>query len=55
MLCRPEPTKEKIELTILNVIAIEIPHSTRYTLLLLAAATNSTLYVASSRRHIGLG
>jgi len=35
MLRRPEPTKEKVEPTILSTIAIEIIHSARFTLLLL--------------------
>jgi len=35
MLRRPEPTKEKVEPTILSLIAIEIRHLTRFALLLL--------------------
>jgi len=35
MLCRPEPTKERVEPTILSIIAIEITHLTRFALLLL--------------------
>jgi len=35
MLCRPEPTKERVEQTILSTIAIEITHLTRFALLLL--------------------
>jgi len=35
MLRRPEPTKEKVELTILSTIAIEISHLTSFALLLL--------------------
>ena len=31
---RPEPTKERVELTTLGITSIEIPHSTRFTLLL---------------------
>jgi len=30
---RPEPTKEKIERMTLGITTIEIPHSTRFTLL----------------------
>jgi len=35
MLHRPEPTKERVEPTIRSIIAIEITHLTRFTLLLL--------------------
>ena len=35
MLCRPEPTKERVEQTILSIIAIEITHLTWFALLLL--------------------
>ena len=35
MLNRPEPTKERVETTILRKIAIEIAHLTRFALLLL--------------------
>jgi len=35
MLRRPEPIKERIELTTLSIIAIQITHSTTFTLLLL--------------------
>jgi len=35
MLRRPEPTKETVEPTILSILAIEITHLTRFTLLLL--------------------
>jgi len=35
MLRRPEPTKETIEPMILSIIAIAIPHSTRFNVLLL--------------------
>jgi len=35
MLHRPEPTKERVEPTILSIIAIEIRHLTRLALLLL--------------------
>jgi len=35
MLRRPEPTKERVEPTILSKIAIEITHLTRFALLLL--------------------
>jgi len=35
MLRGPEPTKERIEATTLGITAIDIPHSTRFTLLLL--------------------
>jgi len=35
MLGRPEPTKERVEPTILSIIAIEITLLTRFTLLLL--------------------
>jgi len=35
MLHCPEPTKEKVEPTILSIIAIEIRHFTRFALLLL--------------------
>ena len=35
MLRGPEPTKERVELTILSTIAIEITHLTRFALLLL--------------------
>jgi len=35
MLRRPEPTKERIEPTILSTLAIEITHLTRFALLLL--------------------
>jgi len=33
--CHPEPTKERVEPTTLSMTAIEIPHLTRFTLLLL--------------------
>jgi len=33
--CRPEPIKERVELTILSIIAVEIRHLTRFALLLL--------------------
>jgi len=32
---RPEPTKKRVELTTLGIIATEISHSTRFTLVLL--------------------
>ena len=35
MLRRPEPTKENVELTIFSIIATDITHLTRFTLLLL--------------------
>jgi len=35
MLCRPEPTKERVEPTVLSIIAIEITHLTRFALLFL--------------------
>jgi len=35
MLRRPELTKERVELTILSIIAIEIRHLTKFALLLL--------------------
>jgi len=35
MLRRPKPTKQRVELTILSTIAVEITHLTRFTLLLL--------------------
>jgi len=35
MLCHPEKTKERVEPTILSIIAIEIRHLTWFTLLLL--------------------
>jgi len=35
MLRRPEPTKERVEPTILSTIAIEITHLTRFALLML--------------------
>jgi len=35
MLRRPEGTEERVETTILSIIAIEITHLTRFTLLLL--------------------
>jgi len=35
MLRRPEPTKERVEPTILSTIAVEITHLTRFALLLL--------------------
>jgi len=35
MLRRPQPTKERVEPTILSVIAIDISHLTRFTFLLL--------------------
>jgi len=35
MLRRPEPTKEKVEPTILSIIAIEITRLTRFALVLL--------------------
>jgi len=35
VLCRPEPTKERVEPTILSAITIEITHLTRFALLLL--------------------
>jgi len=35
ILCRPEPTKERVEPTNLSIIAIEITHLTKFTLLLM--------------------
>jgi len=52
MLCRPEPTKERVEPTILSIIAIEITHLTRFALLLLLRIQR---YVNLLRRHLGLG
>jgi len=35
LLCLPEPTKERVEPTVLSIIAVEITHLTRFALLLL--------------------
>jgi len=42
---RPEPTKKRVEPTILSIIAIEITHLTIFTLLLLLYQFNVRLYV----------
>jgi len=52
MLRRPEPIKETVEPMILSIIAIEIKHSTRFTLLLLLRIQRYTITTPHGLRLI---
>jgi len=56
MMRRPESTKERVELTILSIIPIEITHLTRFTLLLLLWILRyMRCNHVAHRHHMGLG
>jgi len=48
---RPDPTKKRVERTTLGITAIEIPHSTRFTLLLLLRIQRSAYMWRNSLPH----
>jgi len=55
MLRRPEPIKERVESTILSIIAIEITHLIRFALLLLLRILRYMWRNHVATRHMGLG